>query len=80
MKKAVSSLLSKVSYLNAVLTVNALLLAILVLQNCGFFTARTAAASGVMPVQIESVRNPIPVAIKEPTASYPAAVCVSPCR
>jgi hypothetical protein len=80
MKKTVVQLLSRVTYLNVILTVNALLLAILVLQNCGFFQARVAVASGVTPVRIESVGNPIPVAIKEPTDSYPPAVRVTPCR
>lgn len=80
MKAAIVKLMTKITYLNVVLTIVAFLLAIQVTHNLGLFVTTSAHAGNVMPVQIEGVRGTIPVAIKEPLSSYPSSVCVSPCK
>jgi len=80
MKRFRSDIRSRITYLNVILTVIAVLLSIIVAQNVGLLGVKDVHATSVMAVQIESVRGTIPVAIKEPVASYPAAVCVSPCK
>jgi hypothetical protein len=75
-----SRLMSSLTYLNVILTIIAILLAIRVLNDLGLLRAGDAHATNVMPVQIESVRGSIPVAIKEPVSGYSAGVCVSPCK
>ena len=69
-----------ITYLNAILTVIAILLTLNLAQNLGLLAPRSAQATNVVPVQIESVRGNIPVAIKEPVSTYPQSVCVSPCK
>jgi len=68
------------TYLNTILTIIAILLAVHLVCDLGILTVERAHADKVVPVQIESVRAPIPVSIKEPVSGYPAAVCVSPCK
>ncbi len=80
MRSLVASLINKVSYLNVVLTIIAVLLGVQVAHNVGLFGPKNAHATGVTPVHIESVARNIPVAIKEPISTYPGNVCVAPCR
>lgn len=80
MKTQRSPLLASITYLNVILTVIAILLAIRLVHDLGLLRVGDAHATNVMPVQIESVRGTIPVAIKEPVSGYPAGVCVSPCK
>jgi hypothetical protein len=69
-----------VAYLNAILTVIAVVLVLNLAQNLGLLSPKAAQATNVVPVQIEGVRGNIPVAIKEPVSTYPHSVCVSPCK
>ena len=80
MRTMIANLVKKVSYLNVVLTIIAILLAIQVVHNLGFVGPQNAQAANVTPVHIESVAGNIPVAIKEPISTYPDSVCVAPCR
>jgi len=80
MKSSARSLRSKITYMNLVLTIIAVLLALQLAHNVGLLTATNVHANTVMPVQIEAVRGVVPVAIKEPVSNYPPSVCVSPCR
>jgi len=79
-KSSARSLRSKITYMNVVLTIIAVLLAIQAAHNFGVLLVAPAHATNVMPVQIEAVRGTIPVAIKEPVSSYPHSVCVSACK
>jgi hypothetical protein len=80
MKTVVVRLLNNVTYLNVILTIIALLLAIQLAHNMDFFDVRKAHAKEIMAVHIESVAGNIPVAIKAPISTYPASVCVTQCR
>jgi hypothetical protein len=80
MRVVIANLVKKVTYLNLILTIIAILLGIQVAHNMGFFGATNAHATSVTPVHIESVARNIPVAIKEPVSTYPGNVCVAPCR
>jgi hypothetical protein len=74
------STVTSLTCLNLILTVIAVLLAIRIVHDLWPLGGREAHATTVMPVQIESVRGPIPVSIEEPISGYPGAVCVSPCK
>jgi hypothetical protein len=80
MRFSVSRSRYAITYLNVILTVIAVLMTIQLAINLGLQQATNAHAASVMPVQIESVRGTIPVAIKEPVSGYPQAVCVEPRR
>lgn len=80
MRVAIANLVKKVTYLNLILTIIAILLGIQVVHNLGIFSPKDAQAASVTPVHIESVAGNIPVAIKEPISTYPGNVCVAPCR
>jgi hypothetical protein len=80
MRVVIANLVKKVTYLNLILTIIAILLGIQVAHNLGLFGPTNAHATSVTPVHIESVAKNIPVAIKEPISTYPGNVCVAPCR
>ncbi len=80
MRAILANFVNKVTYLNLILTIIAILLGIQVAHNLGFFGPKNAHAADVTPVRIESVAGNIPVAIKEPVSTYPGNVCVAPCR
>jgi len=81
MKSVVAKLLNKLTYLNVILTIIAILLAVQLTHNLGLTDARRAHARDITSVRIESVAGNIPVAIKAPvTTKYPAGVCVNYCK
>jgi len=80
METAPHRLTGRITYLNVILTIIAILLAIRLTNDLGLLRIKQAQATDVIPVQIESVRGTIPVAIKEPVSGYPHSVCVSPCK
>jgi hypothetical protein len=72
------SQLNRNTYQNIILTIIAVLLFCHLLKD--LLAPSHVFATNVMPVQIESVRGYLPVAIKEPVSGYPQAVCVNPCK
>ena len=68
----------RLTYLNVILTVNAALLLLLIVQNAGVLTVPSVhAQSGPMAVSIEKVAAPIPVIIKGPLGVSTDGVLVS---
>jgi len=78
-KTAVVKLLAKITYLNVVLTIIAVLLGIQMAQNMGFVDVRKAHANeaqptDIMPVRIVAVSEDIPIRIEAVSGNIPVSI------
>lgn len=80
MKTTLATLISKITYMNVILTVIAVLLALQVAIQTGLLSTKEAHAVRTLPVHIESVSGNLPVSIKAPVTILGGFVCTANCK